>query len=433
MRNKGNTITYFRLPPRSAIDTASNLADINLADIALPYAIALRGKLLQTGVTSLAQPDFVLGDAYTVVLLIAASDVTLLRVDVPPLPAHRLHLVLPALVEDRLIGDAADCVMAAGKEQAGKRIVAVVQREWLLAWTRQLRESGVHRIRALPVQLCLPLQADHLAAALMVNGDASELVIRYGADEGIGLPLMDADDVTLPDQVLQLLSTMAGERVADLFLPPDFVGEYESALTSGRHSVKLGTLHELTWASLIDAASDAEPDLMSGISEPESAGIEWQRWRWPLRLAVLLMLVNITALQIDSWRLQNEAASLKSAMADSYRRSFPNETAVLDPLAQMQQKIAASRQRTGETVPTDFLALAAAFGDAWTTLQTQTGAGAQAIAALTYRDQALEVRFKPAVKLSIEAAQPVFATHALRVRAMDAEGGVSVWQVRSVP
>jgi general secretion pathway protein L len=184
---------------------------------------------------------------------------------------------------------------------------------------------------------------------------------------------------------------------------------------------------------LIDAASDAEPDLMSGISEPESAGIEWQRWRWPLRLAVLLMLVNIAALQIDSWRMQNEAAGLKSAMTDSYRRSFPNEKAVLDPLAQMQQKIATSRQRAGETVPTDFLALAAAFGDAWTRLQTQTGAGAQAIAALTYRDRTLEVRFKPAVKLSIEAAQPVFATHALQVRAMDVEGGASVWQVRSVP
>jgi general secretion pathway protein L len=199
--------------------------------------------------------------------------------------------------------------------------------------------------------------------------------------------------------------------------------------------VELGTLNELTWASLIDAASDAEPDLMSGINEPESAGIEWQRWRWPLRLAVLLMLVNITALQIDSWRLQNEAASLKNAMADSYRRSFPNEKAVLDPLAQMQQKIVVSRQRAGEMVPTDFLALAAAFGDAWTTLQTQTqtGAGAQAIAALTYRDRALEVRFKPAVKLSIEAAQPVFATHALQVRAMGAEGGVSVCQVSGVP
>ena len=427
MRTKANNITYLRLPPRTSIDTARNIADM-----ALPYATTLRGRLLQTGLTSLSQPGFALDEAQTVVLLVAASDVTLLRVDVPPLPAHRLHLVLPALVEDRLIGDAADCVMAAGKDQTGKRVVAVVQRDWLLAWTRQLRESGVRRIRALPVQLCLPLQADHLAAAVMVNGDASELVIRYGADEGIGLPLIDADDVTLPDQVLQLLATLVGERIVDLFLPSDFVGEYQSALDSGRHSVILGVLHEMNWASLIDAASDAEPDLMSGVSEPESAGIEWQRWRWPVRLALLLVIVNIAALQIDSWRLQNEAAGLKAAMADIYRRSFPNETAAPDPLAQMQRKIAASRQRAGETAPSDFLMLAAAFGEAWTSLQTQTGAGAQSIAAITYRDQMLEIRFKPAVKLSIEAAQPVLATHELQARAMNVEGGVSVWQVRSL-
>jgi general secretion pathway protein L len=99
----------------------------------------------------------------------------------------------------------------------------------------------------------------------------------------------------------------------------------------------------------------------------------------------------------------------------------------------MQRKIAASRQRAGETAPSDFLALAAAFGDAWTSLQTQTGAGAQAITAITYRDQMLEIRFKPAVKLSIEAAQPVLATHALQARAMNVEGGVSLWQVRSAP
>ncbi len=428
MRNKGNTITYLRLPPRTVVD-----ATRDIADLPLPYAVTRRGKLLQTGMASLSNPGFTLGDASTVVLLIAASDVTLHRVEVPPLPAHRLHLVLPALVEDRLIGDAADCVIAAGADQAGQRVIAVVQRDWLLAWVRQLRASGVRQLRALPVQLCLPLQADHLAAALMVTGDAAELVVRYSTDEGIGLPMMDADDVTLADQVLQLLATLAGERIVDLSVPPDFVGEYESALASGHHSVKMGALNELNWSNLIDAASDAAPDLMSGVSEPESSGVEWQCWRWPVRLALVLAAWNIVALQMDSWRLQHEAAGLQETMTDIYRRSFPTETVVADPLAQMQRKIAVSRQRAGEIAPTDFLALVAAFGDAWTTLQTQTGAGAQAIAALVYHDRVLEIRFKPSVKLSIESAQPVFAAHALQARAMDTGGGASVWQLRAVP
>lgn len=434
MRQKTNAMAYLCLPPRTVIDNTQALANL-----ALPYALAARGKLLQTGMTSLSQAPRELAAAHTVVLLMAASDVTLLRVEVPPLPAHRLPLVLPALIEDRLIGDPADCVIAAGKELAGKRVVAVVQRDWLLGWTSSLRASGFGRLRALPVQLCLPQQADHLAAALMVNNDAMELVIRYSTDEGIGLPLTNADDVTLPDQVLQLVATMAGERAVDLSLPHDFIGEFESVLASGRHPVRLSAVHELTWASLIEAAADTGPDLMSGVSEPEATGISWQRWRWPLRLALLLLVLNIVALQIDSWRLQSQAADLQKSMVNIYRQTFPNETTVVDPLAQMQKKMIASRRQAGETLPDDFLALAAAFGDAWTNAQAQTQAppstavSAQAIAGLAYRDQTLEVRFKPDVKPSLERAQPSFAARSLEVRASKAQSDANVWQVRSAP
>ena len=428
MRQKTNTMAYLQLPPRAALNKTQPIAGV-----ALPYAVAARGKLLQTGILPLSQLHRQLSTAHTVVLLMAATDVTLLRVQVPPLPAHRLHLALPALVEDRLIGDAADCVMAAGREAQGRRVIAVVQRDWLLSWTTVLRESGMSRIRALPVQLCLPMPAERLSAALMVNSDAMELVIRYGADEGIGLPLMNADDVTLPDQVLALLATLAGEQAVDLSLPADFIGELESAIASGRHPVKIHALHELNWASLIEAAADAGPDLMAGLSEPEATGIHWQRWRWPLRLALLLLILNIVALQIDSWRLQSEADDLQQAMVTTYQRAFPNETAVVDPLAQMQQKIATSRRQAGESLPDDFLGLAAAFGDAWATVQTETGVGPQVIAALAYRDQTLEVRFKPEAKPSVETAQPAFAARSLQVRATESQGGASIWQVRSAP
>jgi general secretion pathway protein L len=279
----------------------------------------------------------------------------------------------------------------------------------------------------------------------MVNGDAMELVIRYRDDEGIGLPLTNVDDANLPDQVLQLVATMAGERAVDLSLPHDFIGEFESALASGRYPVRLGVLHELNWASLIEAAADAGPDLMSGVSEPEATGINWQRWRWPLRLALLLLVLNIAALQIDSWRLQSQATDLQQSMVTIYQRTFPNETAVPDPLAQMRKKIALSRRQAGEVLPDDFLALAAVFGDVWAnaSIKTQTqnqtqnqtpaspGASTQAIAGLAYRDQMLEVRFKPDVKPSLESAQSSFAGRLLAVHASEAQGGANVWQIRS--
>ena len=53
------------------------------------------------------------------VLLLAASDVSLFRIAVPPLPAARLKAALPALVEDRVIGDPADCAIAIAPANGG--------------------------------------------------------------------------------------------------------------------------------------------------------------------------------------------------------------------------------------------------------------------------------------------------------------------------
>ena len=64
MRHKINTIAYLRLPPRITLDKTQAVADF-----VLPYAVAAQGKLLQTGLTSLAQIPRDVAAAHTVVLL----------------------------------------------------------------------------------------------------------------------------------------------------------------------------------------------------------------------------------------------------------------------------------------------------------------------------------------------------------------------------
>src|SRR5674476_1695699 len=93
-----------------------------------------------------------------VVLLLAASDVTLLRVKVPPLSSARLKATLPNLVEDQLIADPSDCVVVAGGLSDGLRTVAVVQRAWLDLLAKTLFAIGARALAALPAQLCLPCQ-----------------------------------------------------------------------------------------------------------------------------------------------------------------------------------------------------------------------------------------------------------------------------------
>jgi len=99
------------------------------------------------------------------VLIVAASDVLLTAAMVPPLPAARLRLALPNLVEDMLATDAAPCHIALGPvldtaaapRGARRRLLMVTDRAWLRAALDQFAEHKHRRRNVLPAQLCLPL------------------------------------------------------------------------------------------------------------------------------------------------------------------------------------------------------------------------------------------------------------------------------------
>jgi hypothetical protein len=112
-------------------------------------------------------------------------------------------------------------------------------------------------------------------------------------------------------------------------------------------------------------------------------------------------------------------------MAALFRRSFPNEPLVREPLAQMQQQFAASRQAAGEFAPGDFIALSAALGEAW----AEAGNDLRAIASLAYRDGLLELTLKPGARLSPETMQSAFA--ARRLQATPSPADPQRWQIRS--
>lgn len=429
---------YLRLPPR---------AQATASDAPLSFAVAARGRLQRIGHANPAELSALMKQSQRVILLLAASDVSLFRITVPPLPPARLKAALPALVEDRVIGDPDDCAIAAGPPDGGQRLVAVADRAWLQGWLALLRAQGARRIAALPFSLCLPLPAGQVAASVVEFGDQRELALRLSAQEGLGLPLSAASAAAdaghpLPLDVYQLLSTFAARRPVQLTLPaallpdfrrafgdPDLPAQNDAAPAPGAAVAPAGLaieLREENWAAWIEGAAQVPVDLAAavGAGAADGEGLDWRPWRWPLILAAALLLVNVMALNWDWWQLRSEGLQLQDAMARSFRRHYPNE-ALADPVAQLRQKVAASRQAAGELAAGDFIALAASLGEAW----AETGADPRAIASLEYRDAVLQVRFKAGQQPSLEAARAALAARGLEVSA--AAGDNTQWQVRS--
>ncbi len=441
------SVLYLRLAPRAQPRDAASL----------PFALAARGRLQRVGHASLAELSAMLKQAQRVTLLLSASDVSLFRIAMPPLAPARLKAALPALVEDRVIGDPADCAIAAGPAEHGQRLVAVADRAWLQGWLDAVRAQGARRVAALPFSLCLPLPAGRIAASLVEHGGQRELALRLSAQEGMGLPLsspataaassaapVDASDAgQLAAEVFGLLSTFAAGRPVQLALPASLLpafysaygehaarrlpGESDEPAPEGATGVQAQAMIELreeNWAAWVEGAGHVPVDLATAIVADEGDGPDWRRWRWPLWLAAALLLVNVIALNADWWQLRSEGLQLRESMERTFRRSYPNET-LADPVAQLRQKLAASRQAAGEFAAGDFIALAASLGEAW----SESGTDSRAIASLEYRDAVLQVRFKAGQQPALEAVRAALAARGLEASTVAGES--VVWQIRS--
>ncbi len=145
------------------------------------------GSLMQHGAMPLQAMQELVAASRRVVLILAACDVNLFSVQAPPLSGARLKAALPNLVEEMVLGEPEDCVLAAGPAQDGNglRMVAVAQRGWLTGLVKTLLEHGARSVSAVPAQLCLPLQPGGASAAIAEG----ELTVRTGPMQGVGLAL----------------------------------------------------------------------------------------------------------------------------------------------------------------------------------------------------------------------------------------------------
>lgn len=418
-----NTL-YLRLPSQAAAGSAPHWP-------VLPCAFALvshDGTIARQGEMPLPDLSVTMVGAQRVVLLLAAADVTLLRVKVPPLSSARLKAALPNLVEDRLIGDPSGCVIVAGGTHDGLRTVAAVQRTWLEHLAKTLIALGARRIAALPAQLCLPYQPGSIAAAASEHNGASDLTLRLSEQDGIGLTIEHTPQQTAAHEAIRALRAVAPEAPITLYVPQAQVPAYQQAIDDtagaqpGTRNPRISVSAD-NWTHWTSGGTTF--DLMAGLGAAAEPRLDWRAWRWPLVLAAAVMLVNIAALNFDWWRNKNEANALRAAMTRIYKTAYPKETVIIDPIAQMRQKIAAARRDAGLSSPDDFTMLAAAFGEA----SAMTGRAA-AIAALEYRERRLTVQLKPGVEAPTQQLKTALAERGLALE-QTTSGAAVVWQIRS--
>jgi len=423
------SILYIRLPSKAAAEAADHW-------LALPsrYALASPGGAVEKeGIAPLSDLASLVASADRVVLLLAASDVSLLRVKTPPLSAAKLRLALPNLVEDQLMADPSECVVIPGDLVDDLRTAVVAQRSWIDILAQAFTGYGARSLVMVPGQSCLPVEEGVVTAAVIEHGADLDLAVRLSAQEAVGLPIFPESSQGAAVEVFEAIRAIAPASVLHLYVAHERVAEFQAEAASRSAASGTDTIKVFAdnWPRVIAILGKNPVNLMAGMGASSGPQVNWKRWRWAAVLAVLIMLINSIGLNVEWLRMKRESDTLKAGIIQIFRSAYPNETTLSsDVLLQMQQKIAFAERDSGQASVDDFSQLAGNFAEVINAEMQQSKSHktvAAVIASLEYRDHSLLVHVKSDNPVSMDKIKFALSARNLSISSPSA----GVWQVRS--
>ncbi len=400
MKDKSTQRLLVFVPPHRALGGRQGLSSSTVVS----YVTVSAAGTSQAGETPVA----LLPRATQVDLVFDTSDVFVAAIDAPRLSDAKLRLALPNLLEERLLADAADCHFAFTPPVRGsgtttvtgtpKLPVAVIDRGLLTRALDVLAESGYRPRAAYDEIYTVPAPA---AGVLSVRIDRGRGVARAGEQDGFAF---DFDGTDAPPALVLAVRQLGIKRVQAF----------------GREAPRFTALAPLLGVEVdvaqrdVDLASAegavnllqgpfAPAGLLGGMSLPR---VSMRSLKPPLIWAGLGAATFVLGMNAYWLKLESESKALRSQMETAFRSTFPEATAVVDPVLQTQRQLGALRARAGIASPNDFSVLNARAA------QLFAVAPIGSVAGIEYRDGGLRVKFKPGQPLD------AFVQNALRGQAV---------------
>lgn len=267
---------------------------------------------------------------------VPAADVVLLHANVPARTASKVLQAIPYAVEDQLAEDVETLHFALGERTTHGYLVAAVSHTRMRQWLQDLAANGIAPAELVPDVLAVPVRPH----ALALVPDGTRVLARFPNGAGIAaneslLPLLIRQQLAqLPDAercTTALLYTSDAPIPAVLEnLAKEFSLEIErQALPAGAIGIMGATRLPVQAINLLQG----EFGRNSGPRE------QWQRWRIAALLLAGLIVVLIAQQIISEIRLQRESACLQAQIATLFHQALPDVTRMVDPQAQMQQRL----------------------------------------------------------------------------------------------
>ena len=359
------SVLALQLPPRERL-TARVAGGVDATGTALKlpaewaFAFSTDGSTLaQQGTAAPA----LLPRADHVVLVLAETDVSWHRVDVPRAPAARLRAALQGVMEEALLEDDEHLHFALAEDSAPGQPgwVAVTHRPRLAAALALLEASGlsIERVVAAsePPAEGKPARGHFYADGTDEAATAVPWLALARPDGVAGLRLSGALARALqPDaETTRWTATPAAAVAAERWLgvPVALMTDTERALEATLATTNLRQFDMAARHRGTRALREVGKRLLSA---------EWR----PVRIGVAaLLLVQVLGLNLVAWQQDQAVAAKRLAMNDLLKAAHPGVRAVLDAPLQMQRETERLRVAAGRPGDADLEALLGAAASAW--------------------------------------------------------------------
>lgn len=414
---------YIRLPSRACAADSDSWKQ-------LPMAFAMTdasGRISAAGIAGADERSRMASQSHSVVLILGAADVTILRMAIPKMSSGQLRQALPGLTEDYLLVDPAHCIFKSELNAAGQLTAAIADSAWINTIVDDFQSRGATNLMALPAPLCIAPASDQLIAIVSRTNDIIDIALRNGSDEAFGFTLCPSDASAHEREVLETLLRMARGRPLTVAVPAGELDHYRQAQLFISGDTDSFHLCADDWRLWFGDSTPVSFNFITELQTKQSRATTLKGWRTPLTIASLVLSTNLIALNADWWRMQQEAQTLRAAMTKQYQRSFPAETVIIDPLAQMQQK----QQRAAGAGSSEFTSLLAHFGQAWQSSDLPTPL-LQSVVGLDYRNTALNIEIRAGASLPLDKIRDALKSKKIELIEQPPKNGGMVWQIRAL-
>jgi general secretion pathway protein L len=294
---------------------------------------------VQTGVPD----EGVISVTRRTVVLVPGNEVYLGQARVPGRNRQRVLRAVPYAMEERLAADVDSLHFALGPVQEDHHYpVAVVDRDRMDAWISLLLENGIVADQWVPETLALPAGEGW---SLLVDGDT--VTVRDGEFGGF------AADMDTLDTLLTLFA--AKEQLPER-------AEIFGSTVLELDEIEVEFVDDSLQALEVLALGWAQGPVINLLQGPYSKREEWGRLLRPWKASAALLLVGIlmagVTTGVDYVRLSKQQEQLSAEIEAVYKATFPGAKRIVNPRAQMEQKLKQLQKAAGGG-DTDFLAILA--------------------------------------------------------------------------